>query len=90
MTEAATSFDTATNGDRFSKWPLYSGLVILAISCFLFYWPVTQIAFSIIIFLWAPPFTLVVLCLLVITVCVGQWLFVRGNGGGHFLCLYFP
>jgi hypothetical protein len=72
MTETATALRTADGGDdRLSRWPLYSGLAVVAIWCFVFYWPVAQIAFSIIFIFWAVPFALVILCLLGVAMWCG-------------------
>ena len=61
---AATQPETPSRNDRFVRWPLYWGLAVLAIWCSLFYWPVTQIAFSIVWVFWVPPFAFLVFCLL--------------------------
>jgi hypothetical protein len=57
--------------DRFVKWPLFTGLAIIAFWCVMTYWPIAQIAFSIIAILWFVPFGLIVIILLAVTMCFG-------------------
>jgi len=91
MTESATNLSTAPpGGDRFARWPFYWGLAVVATCCFIFYWPVTQIAFSIMFILWAPPFALAVLCLLAIAMWCGLAALVRRRWRRAISMFVFP
>jgi hypothetical protein len=56
---------------QYAKWPLFSGLVLGAAFCCTWYWPVTQIAYSILFAVWAVPYALVVLCILMASTWCG-------------------
>jgi hypothetical protein len=90
MTQEATTPRTVLGNDRFARWPIYSGLAVVAICCFVFYWPVTQIAFSIIFIFWAAPFALAILGLLAIALWCGLADLFHGRWRRSISMLAFP
>ena len=91
MTEAATAqHETPLRDDRFARWPLYLGLAVLAFWCSLFYWPVTQFAFTFLWAIWAPPFAFVIFCLLGIVIWCGFAALLRRRWRRLASMLVFP
>ena len=68
-----------TGIDRFAQWPMYSGLAIVVFCCLIFYWPITQLAFSVIAILWLPPLGVAVVALLVAATWCGVLALLRGQ-----------
>jgi hypothetical protein len=57
--------------DQFTLWPCCSGIGIFAFLAVVTYWPIAQIAFSVVFVLWGIPFGIFVLGALGITVWRG-------------------